>query len=186
MGYNSYADKNMAGLDEVVINSDWPYYVYKLIDPRSGMAFYIGKGKNHRVYSHEREALKNKPPINKRKIDTIRAIWADGMQVIREIHSYHRDEQHAYDIEHGLIMSHKDITNISHNPGAVRTKKSAIPSLFQIVFASMRRRLTDLEINVLDKYEKMVIARQNAGVVSFHKEYEGLIMIARKMSSLSI
>jgi len=29
-------------------------YVYRLIDPRNGETFYIGKGQNNRVFSHIR------------------------------------------------------------------------------------------------------------------------------------
>ncbi len=30
------------------------YYVYRLIDPRNGETFYIGKGKDNRVFAHAR------------------------------------------------------------------------------------------------------------------------------------
>ena len=35
------------------------YYVYRLIDPRNGQTFYVGKGKNNRVFAHVNQALKN-------------------------------------------------------------------------------------------------------------------------------
>ena len=35
------------------------YYVYRLIDPRNGQTFYIGKGKGNRVFAHVNEALKD-------------------------------------------------------------------------------------------------------------------------------
>ena len=30
------------------------YYIYKLIDPRTGKPFYIGKGKGNRLHQHEK------------------------------------------------------------------------------------------------------------------------------------
>ena len=35
------------------------YYVYRLIDPRTGNTFYVGKGKGNRLYAHINDALKN-------------------------------------------------------------------------------------------------------------------------------
>jgi hypothetical protein len=32
-------------------------YVYRLIDPRNGHTFYVGKGKGNRVFQHCRNAL---------------------------------------------------------------------------------------------------------------------------------
>lgn len=35
------------------------YYVYRLIDPRNGQTFYVGKGKGNRVFDHVNDALKD-------------------------------------------------------------------------------------------------------------------------------
>ena len=35
------------------------YYVYRLIDPRNGQTFYVGKGKGNRLYAHINDALKS-------------------------------------------------------------------------------------------------------------------------------
>ena len=33
------------------------YYVYRLIDPRNGETFYVGKGKGNRVFEHINNAV---------------------------------------------------------------------------------------------------------------------------------
>ena len=40
---------------EVIERLKW--YVYRLVDPRSGETFYVGKGKGNRVFQHAKGAL---------------------------------------------------------------------------------------------------------------------------------
>ncbi|MGI9440198.1 MAG: hypothetical protein ACR2OT_04365, partial [Parvibaculales bacterium] len=42
------------------------YYVYRLIDPRNGETFYVGKGKNDRVFEHALGVLKL-PKVSKQE-----------------------------------------------------------------------------------------------------------------------
>lgn len=55
------------------------YYVYELIDPRSNQPFYVGKGKNDRMYQHIEEAKRKiSKTSNKLKINKIRKILNSG------------------------------------------------------------------------------------------------------------
>jgi uncharacterized protein len=62
-------------------------YVYRLIDPRSGVTFYVGRGQGNRVFSHAagHEKPKTYEEAKSLKIDMIRAIKADGFRVIHVI-----------------------------------------------------------------------------------------------------
>lgn len=59
-------------------------YVYRLIDPRNGETFYVGKGKGNRVFAHIRAELDTDDPNDKLK--RIHEIRADGFDVAHVIH----------------------------------------------------------------------------------------------------
>lgn len=89
------------------------WYVYELVDPRCGSVFYIGKGKGSRVEQHEKDAAKPEAVCSK-KINKIRDIWSDGLQVQRRFNAVFWDEQAAYDHETDLIeaVGLHSLTNI--------------------------------------------------------------------------
>ena len=88
------------------------YYVYRLIDPRNGNTFYVGKGKNNRVFAHVACALADYDNVNydfktdkeeNLKYQTIRAIHDAGLEVIHIIQRYGLTEHDALVIESALI-----------------------------------------------------------------------------------
>ena len=65
------------------------YYVYKLIDPRNGETFYVGKGNANRVFQHMKGALSASDPDEvTEKIKTINEIMSAGLDVIHVIHRH--------------------------------------------------------------------------------------------------
>lgn len=97
------------------------YYVYRLIDPRTGQTFYVGKGKGNRLYAHINDALKNFDDQSyedneedelSAKIKQIREIKMAGLEVIHVIQRYGLTEKEAFEVESALIDCYPGLTNI--------------------------------------------------------------------------
>lgn len=102
------------------------YYVYRLIDPRNGQTFYVGKGKGNRVFAHVEGALKNYKGQKfedkdedevSAKIQQIREIKNAGLEVIHIIQRYGLTEKEAFEVEAALIDVYGELTNLQsgHN-----------------------------------------------------------------------
>jgi len=77
------------------------YYVYALVDPRDNRIFYIGKGKDDRVFQHAAAAIVDK--TCDLKLDTIRRIKSEGKDVIHYIIRHNLEEREALLVESTLI-----------------------------------------------------------------------------------
>lgn len=86
------------------------YYVYRLVDPRNGQTFYVGKGKDNRVFQHAKCALKEENDENL-KYKKIREIKNSGLEVIHIIQKYGLSEKNAFLIESVLIDVYPCLTN---------------------------------------------------------------------------
>lgn len=88
-------------------------YVYRLIDPRNGETFYVGKGKGNRVFAHVRgvESLEGDGDAADNKIKRIREIQRSGFEVAHVIHRHGMDEKTAFEVESALIDAYPGLTN---------------------------------------------------------------------------
>lgn len=89
------------------------FYVYFLVDPRTGLIFYVGKGTGRRVSHHARNAKSERS--NGAKAHRILEIQAAGLSVDERIFSWHRTEEDAYAVERELIdgLSDHGLTNMA-------------------------------------------------------------------------
>ena len=92
-------------------------YVYRLIDPRNGETFYVGKGKGNRVFAHIRgeEGLEDDEINNKLK--RIRLIRLTGFEVAHVIHRHGMDEATAFEVEAALMDAYPGLANIAGGTG---------------------------------------------------------------------
>jgi len=90
-------------------------YVYRLIDPRNGETFYVGKGRNNRVFQHARDlggVDDDESQMLGAKLDRIRAIKNVGLKVIHVIHRHEIPENAVFEVEAALIDAFPGLTNV--------------------------------------------------------------------------
>lgn len=77
------------------------YYIYLLIDRENKQVFYVGKGTGNRIFAHINAALKDETPGD--KLDKIRSIRANGLEVKHVVHRHGLTEKEGFEVEAALI-----------------------------------------------------------------------------------
>lgn len=97
------------------------WYVYRLIDPRNGETFYVGKGRGDRIFQHAKGALaasKDEDAVDL-KFQRIKDVAAAGLEVAHVIHRHGiEDENGAFQVEAALIDAYPGLTNRVSGHGA--------------------------------------------------------------------
>jgi len=86
-------------------------YVYRLIDPRNGETFYVGKGKGNRVFAHIRAEQNLDGDELDNKLKRIREIRIAGFDVAHVIHRHGMDDKTAFEVEAALIDAYSGVLN---------------------------------------------------------------------------
>jgi hypothetical protein len=115
--------------------------VYRLIDPRNGETFYVGKGRGNRVFAHIRVAGGLEGDDLDNKIKRIHQINVAGFDVAHVIHRHGMDERTAFEVEAALIDAYPGLTNImggagnndfgTMHPREIIRRYEAEPAVFQ-------------------------------------------------------
>ena len=87
-------------------------YVYRLIDPRNGETFYVGRGTGQRVFHHVRGAVRDldESAVDP-KLDRIHEIRGLGLEVAHIIHRHGMSEASAKEVEAALIDAYPGLVN---------------------------------------------------------------------------
>lgn len=95
------------------------WYVYRLIDPRNGETFYVGKGRATRVFSHANGLVGDEEgEVSDPKPQRIKDIKAAGLEVGHVIHRHGIESENvAYVVEAALIDAYPGLTNKARGRG---------------------------------------------------------------------
>jgi hypothetical protein len=93
-------------------------YVYRLIDPRNGETFYVGKGRGNRLFAHIRAEQDLEGDDLDNKLKRIREIRLAGLEVLHVIHRHGMDDKTAFEVEAALIDAYPGLTNVAGGTGS--------------------------------------------------------------------
>jgi hypothetical protein len=140
-------------------------YVYRLIDPRNGATFYVGRGRGNRVFDHatahpERspepdDAAKDDVVKNESlKLGLIREIAAAKFEVAHVIHRHGLDDQTAVEVEAALIQAYPGLTNVAPGSGSRERGVAHVNEIIQRYereFAVFKHDVILINVNNWDK-----------------------------------
>lgn len=95
-------------------------YVYRLIDPRNGETFYVGKGKGNRVFDHADAKLKKEKDEDNLsiKLSRILEIKNSHLAVLYVIHRHDIPDEAIFEVEAALIDAFPGLSNVQGGHGS--------------------------------------------------------------------
>jgi hypothetical protein len=155
------------------------FYVYRLIDPRNGETFYVGKGKGNRIFSHVKAKFDSDDPND--KLQRIHEIQSAGFDVGHVIHRHGLDSKTAIEVEAALIDAYPGLTNevsgsSSGEFGAMHAQE--IINKYQAKIAKIKHRSIIIIINRTAMENSIYEAVRHAWKISPRKANQAELVLA--------
>lgn len=163
-------------------------YVYRLIDPRNGETFYVGKGKGNRVFAHIHGEADLEDDEIDNKLKRIRQIRLAGFEVAHVIHRHGMDEATAFEVEAALMDAYPGLSNIVGGSGGaeygamhaqeIMRRYSAKPATFQhkALLISVNRSATERSLYDATRYAWKIDKRKAKQAEVILSTVQGLIV----------
>lgn len=150
------------------------FYVYRLLDPRNGETFYVGKGKGNRLYEHVEASagLTLDDDLTSAKISRIRAIQLAGFDVGHVVHRHGMDEVTAFEVEAALMEAYPGVTNIAGGHGSDDfgvVHADELRRRYELPVAEIRHRLVMVTVDKLAAEESLYEATRFAWRIDTNK-----------------
>ena len=147
------------------------HYVYRLIDPRNGETFYVGRGQGNRIFAHAKGAVddveQGAPDPKLRQINHIRGL---GMDVAHIIHRHGMSEAEAKEVEAALIDAFPGLTNRVAGSGSVRGTKHVQEILLQYCAEEFEQDESLILISISQLWDKWKVYDAVRGLWRMDKE----------------
>jgi len=162
--------KELAGFPSEV-SAQLKVYVYRLIDPRNGETFYVGKGVGGRVFAHVHGASGIEGDQVSNKMRRIWEIQLAGFEVGHVIHRHGMDDATAFEVESAVMDAYPGLTNIM---GGVDGAERGAMHARQIM------RLYAAETAVIEHDALLINVNRSAAEVSVYDAVRSAWKIGRK------
>ena len=159
-------------------------YVYRLIDPRNGETFYVGKGRGNRVFAHIRAEKNLEGDALDNKLQRIREIRLAGFEVAHVIHRHGMDDKTASEVEASLIDAYPGLTNIvggmsSSDYGTMHAKE--IISRYSAKPAVFRHKALMINVNRSAAETSLYEATRYAWKINKYKAKKAEVILATRL-----
>lgn len=156
-------------------------YVYRLIDPRNGETFYVGRGVGNRLYAHVRDALGVDSDQTNNKLSRIREIRNAGFHVAHVVHRHGMNENEAKEVEAALIDAYPGLTNIQGGEGSSdrgTMHAEQVIKKYEAKVAEFQHRVLLISVNRSATEQKLYEAVRFAWRLSIKRAKESQLVLA--------
>jgi len=165
-------------------------YVYRLIDPRNGETFYVGKGQGNRVFAHIRDELSQDGDELSDKLKRIREVRLAGFEVAHVIHRHGMDDATAFEVEAALMDAYPGLSNVAGGTGSseygamhareIVRRYSAPPADFRhnAILISVNRSATETSLYEATRYAWKISRKKAMQAEVILATQRGLIVAA--------